>query len=298
TPSASASNGVLLRKKNSIRKEWKRSPSISNSYADEWERMFLSHGEGDLLLYLKELCCSGELRNCRFRSVVWRLALRVLSSDAAKWKEETQVCLSALLKSPGVGRRSRYSELKQQHCIDISKLKRSPTASNLTVRCAQSACRSQAAEHPWYRLLSAGQPQPGHAEVLAPLLFVLHSDQLAFQSNACELYSATRPPVMRGWLIMRVIEPWYTRGRELEPPAGQAGAIESPGPVRQAPPKIATATPLWRSWPTIGERILRVHDLELYLPRLEKLEVAPHLYGIRWMRLACLAGNSLCRTPA
>uniref|UniRef100_A0A1I8G8Z1 Rab-GAP TBC domain-containing protein n=1 Tax=Macrostomum lignano TaxID=282301 RepID=A0A1I8G8Z1_9PLAT len=279
TPSASASNGVLLRKKNSIRKEWKRSPSISNSYADEWERMFLSHGEGDLLLYLKELCCSGELRNCRFRSVVWRLALRVLSSDAAKWKEETQAW------------RSRYSELKQQHCIDISKLSRSPDSQATDLRVHNPL--SQDSRSPWYRFFRSEETRhiiyqdvrrtfpeiqyfhaadvqekmistlfcfahtspllyrQGMHEVLAPLLFVLHSDQLAFQ-HACELYSAT-PPVM-----------------ELVPFA--------------KPAEDRNGNPIVEKLATIGERILRVHDLELYL-HLEKLEVAPHLYGIRWMRL-------------
>ncbi|PAA67784.1 hypothetical protein BOX15_Mlig005158g1 [Macrostomum lignano] len=80
---------------------------------------------------------------------------------------------------------------------------------------------------------------------------------------------------------MRVIEPWYTV-TELEPPAGRL-AIESQVPFAK-PAEDRNGNPIVEKLATIGERILRVHDLELYL-HLEKLEVAPHLYGIRWMRL-------------
>ncbi|KAK3788906.1 hypothetical protein RRG08_010155 [Elysia crispata] len=145
----------------------------------------------------------------------------------------------------------------------------------------------------------------GMHELLAPLIFVLHCDHQAFL-HACEiesvLYSSEKTrTVMKEVMdpaflehdaytmfcqVMETVEPWYlSRDIFCNPRTGSLRNLEllHATPFARSQdlnPSNAIVTKLTR----IQDYILKKFDPELH-QHLERLEIAPQIYGIRWLRL-------------
>uniref|UniRef100_A0A2C9L1G2 Rab-GAP TBC domain-containing protein n=1 Tax=Biomphalaria glabrata TaxID=6526 RepID=A0A2C9L1G2_BIOGL len=145
----------------------------------------------------------------------------------------------------------------------------------------------------------------GMHELLAPLIFVLHCDHQAFL-HACEIESVNYLSVMARDIIkvvmdpnylehdaytmfcqvMETVEPWYlSRDIFYNTKTGSMRNLEmiNATPFSRSQdlnPSSVIVTKLTR----IQDYILKKFDPELH-QHLERLEIAPQIYGIRWLRL-------------
>uniref|UniRef100_A0A7N6A301 TBC1 domain family member 5 n=1 Tax=Anabas testudineus TaxID=64144 RepID=A0A7N6A301_ANATE len=126
----------------------------------------------------------------------------------------------------------------------------------------------------------------GMHELLAPIVFVLHCDHQAFQ-HASETasprsvpYSCETEYAMFSQL-METAEPWFS-SFEREVRKGKEEMLTSIPFARpqDAGPSVAIVTKVNR----IQDQMVKKHDVELHM-HLNRLEIAPQIYGIRWVRL-------------
>ncbi|XP_064644321.1 TBC1 domain family member 5-like isoform X8 [Lineus longissimus] len=314
--------GLALTEQEQKRMEYTQSVSFSNSYCDEWERLF---GLKDYLKGLRSLGLDGLLRSSRFRSVCWRLYLDVLPEDRTKWIQKTREL------------RAEYAELKEK--LILNPRKEMEEDQDLIF----NNPLSQDQESPWNRFFQDNElrltikqdvirtfPEleffhndsireimtnilfitarenygllyrQGMHELLAPLIFVLHCDHQAFL-HACELdtvdmIETAERDVVQELLdttylehdaysmfcqVMETSEPWY-QSREITPPT-KAEAILVAQPFTR-PQDMQPSNVIVNKLTRIQDYILKKHDLELHM-HLERLDIAPQIYGIRWLRL-------------
>ncbi|XP_059141726.1 TBC1 domain family member 5-like isoform X3 [Physella acuta] len=149
------------------------------------------------------------------------------------------------------------------------------------------------------RELAQHSYKQGMHELLAPLIFVLHCDHQAFL-HACEIESVL--DIMKEVMdpaflehdaytmfcqVMETVEPWYL-SRDIFYNNPKTGSMRSLEIINATPfsrsqdlnPSSAIVTKLTR----IQDYILKKYDPELH-QHLERLEIAPQIYGIRWLRL-------------
>ena len=153
----------------------------------------------------------------------------------------------------------------------------------------------------------------GMHELLAPLIFVIHCDQQTC-AHACEVEESV-PPLVKTLLeekclepdaydmfcrMMDIMEPLYQYGEQLTTAAvkdsslSMTNSTEFPArvPVPTEPfqnkeendTKLACTSAINTKLRYICESILIKHDHELYT-HLERLDIAPQIYGLRWVRL-------------
>lgn len=130
-------------------------------------------------------------------------------------------------------------------------------------------------------------------ELLAPLIFILHCDHQAFlHANEVESLTEIIKEIMDPHYlehdayamlcqIMETVEPWYLT-KELAIPKGKE-KYKNAMPfarIQDMNPSNAIVSKLTR----VQDYILKKYDIELY-NHLERLEITPQIYGIRWVRL-------------
>ncbi|XP_074652496.1 TBC1 domain family member 5-like isoform X2 [Tubulanus polymorphus] len=291
-----------------------RSTSFSNSYCDEWERLFNC---SDYLRNLRSLGMDGMLRSCRFRSICWRVYLEVLPEDRDEWIKKT------------LDNRKIYTDLKDELIVNPHKLPEN-------IDLSRNNPLSQEDESPWNQYFQDNElrltikqdvirtfPEleffqssslrdrmvdllfcyarqhcrlsyrQGMHELLAPLIFVLHCDHQAFL-HACELETVEN--VVKELLdpeylehdayamfcqVMDSVEPWY-QAREITPPS-KLQALAAAQPFAR-PQDMQPSNVIVNKLTRIQDYVLKKHDLELHM-HMERLDIAPQIYGIRWLRL-------------
>ncbi|XP_074652498.1 TBC1 domain family member 5-like isoform X4 [Tubulanus polymorphus] len=298
-----------------------RSTSFSNSYCDEWERLFNC---SDYLRNLRSLGMDGMLRSCRFRSICWRVYLEVLPEDRDEWIKKT------------LDNRKIYTDLKDELIVNPHKLPEN-------IDLSRNNPLSQEDESPWNQYFQDNElrltikqdvirtfPEleffqssslrdrmvdllfcyarqhcrlsyrQGMHELLAPLIFVLHCDHQAFL-HACELETVDliehhERNVVKELLdpeylehdayamfcqVMDSVEPWY-QAREITPPS-KLQALAAAQPFAR-PQDMQPSNVIVNKLTRIQDYVLKKHDLELHM-HMERLDIAPQIYGIRWLRL-------------
>ncbi|ESO90059.1 hypothetical protein LOTGIDRAFT_123794 [Lottia gigantea] len=282
-------------------------------FSSEWERLFT---RSNYYKKLRDQAMDGNLRSSRFRSVCWKLFLKVLPDDKEKWIESSQMW------------RQQYEDLKNKVC-SVERFTYlfhllSPYPNNigncspwnkffqdnelrLTIKqdvirtfpeleffkCEKLRemmldilfCYSRTHENISYK--------QGMHELLAPLIFVLHCDHQAFQ-HACEIESIEEviKEVMNPTFlehdayaifcqVLQTVEPWYMSRDFVLTQRGKDFLNAQPfAKCQDLNPSNVIVNKLTR----IQDYILKRHDSELHL-HLERLEIAPQIYGIRWVRL-------------
>ncbi|XP_076456116.1 TBC1 domain family member 5-like isoform X2 [Babylonia areolata] len=290
-------------------------PTGQHSYSMEWERHF---HRPNYLRWLRGQAIAGDLRPCRFRSICWRLFLEVLPEDMSVWSEkahqdrmkyETLKC--KLITNP----RRAVDSVNVMINNPLSQDEESPwnkffQDNELRLTIKQDVIRT----YPKIEFFQSNQMrnvmvdilfifakenpevsyQQGMHELLAPIIFVLHYDHQAFL-HASETDNVL--PIIKDMLdprylehdayymfcqVMATVEPWYLAKDICSAPKKKHDVFTSQPFTRSQEliPSSVIVTKLTR----IQDYLLKKNDLELHA-HLENLEIAPQIYGIRWLRL-------------
>ncbi|XP_048848436.1 TBC1 domain family member 5 [Brienomyrus brachyistius] len=284
------------------------------SYRKEWDELF---SNSNYLARIRQAGINGRLRSSRFRSVCWKLYLDVLPEDKNQWINKTKEL------------RAQYEKIKETH---ITNPRKAAGQQDLVVNNPLSQdegslwnkffqdkelrgmikqdvlrtfpemqyfqqedvrtkltdilfCYARENEQLLYK--------QGMHELLAPIVFILHSDHQAFQhasETACpseEMWSLLNPQFHEHDAysmfsqLMETAEPWFS-SYEREVRKGKEEMMTSMPFARpqDAGPSVAIVTKVNR----VQDQLLKKHDIELYM-HLNRLEIAPQIYGIRWVRL-------------
>uniref|UniRef100_A0A3B3YCP6 TBC1 domain family member 5 n=1 Tax=Poecilia mexicana TaxID=48701 RepID=A0A3B3YCP6_9TELE len=280
----------------------------------EWDDLFLN---SNYLARIRQAGVNGQLRSSRFRSVCWKLYLEVLPEDKGQWIKRTKehraqyekikemhitnprkaagqqdlVVNNPLSQDEGSLWNKFFQDKELKGMIKQDVFRTFPEISyfqNEDVRTKLTDilfCYGRENEQLLYK--------QGMHELLAPIVFVLHCDHQAFQhasetaSPSDEMKCLLDPAYLEHDAyamfsqLMETAEPWFSTF-EREVRKGKEEMLTSIPFARpqDAGPSVAVVTKVNR----IQDLLVKKHDIELHM-HLNRLEIAPQIYGIRWVRL-------------
>ncbi|XP_033981246.1 TBC1 domain family member 5 isoform X2 [Trematomus bernacchii] len=292
---------------------YSQSQSTFLSYRKEWDDLFLN---SNYLARIRQAGINGRLRSSRFRSVCWKLYLEALPEDKGQWINKTNelraryekikethitnprkaagqdlVVNNPLSQDEGSLWNRFFQDKDLKGMIKQDVLRTFPEIryfQNGDVRTMLTDilfCYARENEQLLYK--------QGMHELLAPLVFVLHCDHQAFQhasetaSPSEEMKSLLNPEYLEHDAyalfsqLMETAEPWFS-SYEREVRRGKEEMLTSIPFARpqDAGPSVAIVTKVNR----IQDQLVKKHDVELHM-HVNRLEIAPQIYGIRWVRL-------------
>ncbi|KAM4550658.1 TBC1 domain family member 5 isoform 1-T1 [Fundulus diaphanus] len=293
---------------------YSQSESTFLSYRKEWDDLFLN---SNYLARTRQAGVSGRLRSSRFRSVCWKLYLEVLPEDKGQWIKRTKehraqyekikemhitnprkaagqqdlVVNNPLSQDEGSLWNKFFQDKELKGMIKQDVFRTFPEIcyfQNEDVRTKLTDilfCYARENEQLLYK--------QGMHELLAPIVFVLHCDHQAFQhasetaSPSEEMKCLLNPAYLEHDAyamfsqLMETAEPWFSTF-EREVRKGKEEMLTSIPFARpqDAGPSVAIVTKVNR----IQDQLVKKHDVELHM-HLNRLEIAPQIYGIRWVRL-------------
>ncbi|XP_008419897.1 TBC1 domain family member 5 isoform X3 [Poecilia reticulata] len=291
-----------------------QSQSTFLSYRKEWDDLFLN---SNYLARIRQAGVNGRLRSSRFRSVCWKLYLEVLPEDKGQWIKRTKehraqyekikemhitnprktagqqdlVVNNPLSQDEGSLWNKFFQDKELKGMIKQDVFRTFPEIcyfQNEDVRTKLTDilfCYGRENEQLLYK--------QGMHELLAPIVFVLHCDHQAFQhasetaSPSDEMKCLLDPAHLEHDAyamfsqLMETAEPWFSTF-EREVRKGKEEMLTSIPFARpqDAGPSVAVVTKVNR----IQDLLVKKHDIELHM-HLNRLEIAPQIYGIRWVRL-------------
>ncbi|XP_054547136.1 TBC1 domain family member 5 isoform X2 [Talpa occidentalis] len=285
-----------------------------NSYRKEWEELFVNN---NYLATIRQKGINGQLRSSRFRSICWKLFLCVLPQDKSQWisrikelrawysnikeihitnprkvvGQQDLMINNPLSQDEGSLWNKFFQDKELRSMIEQDVRRTFPEMQFFQQENVRKIltdvlfCYARENEQLLYK--------QGMHELLAPLIFILHCDHQAFL-HASE--SAQPSEEMKALLnpeylehdayamfsqLMETAEPWFSTFEH----DGQKGKETLMPPIPFARPQdlgptIAIVTKVNQ----IQDHLLKKHDIELYM-HLNRLEIAPQIYGLRWVRL-------------
>ncbi|XP_025080541.1 TBC1 domain family member 5-like isoform X5 [Pomacea canaliculata] len=291
-----------------------------HSYSMEWDRLFT---RPQYLKWIRHQAILGELRPCRFRSICWRLFLEVLPEDMDMWSEKARqdrVKYDALKNMLITNPRGDVDSVNVAVNNPLSQDEESPwnrffQDNELRLTIKQDVIRT----YPKIEFFQSNQMrnvmvdilfiyakenpdvsyQQGMHELLAPIIFVLHSDHQAFlhaSESETVLTHIIHKPIIKDMLdpqylehdayfmfcqVMTTVEPWYL-SKDV-PSAPKKHEVFTSQPFAR-PQDLIPSSVIVTKLTRIQDYLLKKADLELHA-HLEQLEIAPQIYGIRWLRL-------------
>ncbi|XP_076090904.1 TBC1 domain family member 5-like isoform X4 [Mytilus galloprovincialis] len=295
--------------------------SYTNTYSTEWEKLYTKPNYRRLL---KHYAMHGYLRSSRFRSVSWKVFLEVLPDDVNLWVSKTREWRNKfddLKNSLIVNPRKAVDHIDL--CVNnpLSQADESPwnrffQDNELRLTIKQDVIRtyprieffqSNALRNLMVDILfifAKINPEisyrQGMHELLAPLVFVLHCDHQAFL-HASEVESLGNEDLPVFWdiikevmnpsylehdayamlsQIMETVEPWYV---SKDPPQCRGKERMTTAPFAR-PQDLNPSNAIVSKLTRIQDYILKKFDVELHM-HLDRLEIPPQIYGIRWIRL-------------
>uniref|UniRef100_A0A8D3CEF4 TBC1 domain family member 5 n=1 Tax=Scophthalmus maximus TaxID=52904 RepID=A0A8D3CEF4_SCOMX len=271
----------------------------------------------ETLINLLVLRINGRLRSSRFRSVCWKLYLEVLPEDKGQWINQTKELRAKYEKIKEMHITNPRKAAGQQDLVVNNPLsqdegslwnkffqdkelkgmvKQDVFRTFPEIRYFQDEdvrtkltdilfCYARENEQLLYK--------QGMHELLAPIVFVLHCDHQAFQhasetaSPSEEMKCLLNPEYLEHDAyamfsqLMETAEPWFS-SFEREVRKGKEEMLTSIPFARpqDSGPSVAIVTKVNR----IQDQLVKKHDVELHM-HLNRLEIAPQIYGIRWVRL-------------
>uniref|UniRef100_A0A8C8D1Q7 TBC1 domain family member 5 n=1 Tax=Oncorhynchus tshawytscha TaxID=74940 RepID=A0A8C8D1Q7_ONCTS len=288
----------------SSRLSYSESESTFLSYRKEWDDLFLN---SNYLARIRQAGISGRLRSSRFRSVCWKLYLEVLPEDKSQWLNKTKEL------------RSQYEKIKETHITNPRKaagqqdlvvnnplsqdegslwnkffqdkelrgmIKQDVMRTFPEMRYFQDeAVRTKLTDilFCYARENELLLYKQGMHELLAPIVFVLHCDHQAFQHASETAYPRSTVLLCVSVFcsamfsqLMETAEPWFS---SLEREDEMLTSMPFARP-QDSGPSVAIVTKVNR----IQDQLVKKHDVELHM-HVNRLEIAPQIYGIRWVRL-------------
>lgn len=285
-----------------------------NSYRKEWEELFVNN---NYLATIRQKGINGQLRSSRFRSICWKLFLCVLPQDKSQWIskiKELRAWYSSVkeihITNPrkAVGQQdlminnplsqdegslwNKFFQDKELRSMIEQDVKRTfPEMQFFQQESVRKIltdvlfCYARENEQLLYK--------QGMHELLAPIVFTLHCDHQAFlhasesAQPSEEMKTLLNPEYLEHDAyamfsqLMETAEPWFSTFEH----DGQKGKETLMPPIPFARPQdlgptIAIVTKVNQ----IQDQLLKKHDIELYM-HLNRLEIAPQIYGLRWVRL-------------
>uniref|UniRef100_A0A8C6FUM3 TBC1 domain family member 5 n=1 Tax=Moschus moschiferus TaxID=68415 RepID=A0A8C6FUM3_MOSMO len=285
-----------------------------NSYRKEWEELFVNN---NYLATVRQKGINGQLRSSRFRSICWKLFLCVLPQDKSQWiskikelrawyssvKEihitnprkaagQQDLMINNPLSQDEGSLWNKFFQDKELRSMIEQDVKRTfPEMQFFQQESVRKIltdvlfCYARENEQLLYK--------QGMHELLAPIVFTLHCDHQAFlhasesAQPSEEMKTLLNPEYLEHDAyamfsqLMETAEPWFSTFEH----DGQKGKETLMPPIPFARPQdlgptIAVVTKVNQ----IQDQLLKKHDIELYM-HLNRLEIAPQIYGLRWVRL-------------
>ncbi|KAM6959022.1 TBC1 domain family member 5 isoform 2-T2 [Aplochiton taeniatus] len=284
------------------------------SYKKEWDDLFLN---SNYLARIRQAGINGRLRSSRFRSVCWKLYLEVLPEDKSQWINKTKELRGRYEKIKETHITNPRKAAGQQDLVVNNPLSQDEGSlwnkffqdkelrgmiTQDVMRTFPEMCYFQGEDvrtkltdilFCYARENEQLLYKQGMHELLAPIVFVLHCDHQAFQ-HASE--TAKPSDEMKSLLnplyhehdayamfsqLMETAEPWFS-SFEREVRKGKEEMMTSMPFARPQDlgPSVAIVTKVNR----IQDQLVKKHDVELHM-HVNRLEIAPQIYGIRWVRL-------------
>ncbi|XP_010891286.1 TBC1 domain family member 5 isoform X2 [Esox lucius] len=293
---------------------YSESESILLSYRKEWDDLFLN---SNYLARIRQTGINGRLRSSRFRSVCWKLYLEVLPEDKSQWINKTKelraqyerikethitnprkaagqqdlVVNNPLSQDEGSLWNKFFQDKELRGMIKQDVMRTFPEMRYFQEEDVRTKltdilfCYARENEQLLYK--------QGMHELLAPIVFVLHCDHQAFQhasetAHPSEEMLCLLNPTFHEHdayamfsQLMDTAEPWFS-SFEREVRRGKEEMMTSMPFARpqDSGPSVAIVTKVNR----IQDQLVKKHDVELHM-HLNRLEIAPQIYGIRWVRL-------------
>ncbi|XP_034455242.1 TBC1 domain family member 5 isoform X9 [Hippoglossus hippoglossus] len=293
---------------------YSQSQSTFLSYRNEWDDLFLN---SNYLARIRQAGINGRLRSSRFRSVCWKLYLEALPEDKGQWINKTKelraqyekikdthitnprkaagqqdlVVNNPLSQDEGSLWNKFFQDKELKGMVKQDVLRTFPEIryfQDEDVRAKLTDilfCYARENEQLLYK--------QGMHELLAPIVFVLHCDHQAFQhasetaSPSEEMKCLLNPEYLEHDAyamfsqLMDTAEPWFS-SFEREVRKGKEEMLTSIPFARpqDSGPSVAIVTKVNR----IQDQLVKKHDVELHM-HVNRLEIAPQIYGIRWVRL-------------
>uniref|UniRef100_A0A669E6J2 TBC1 domain family member 5 n=1 Tax=Oreochromis niloticus TaxID=8128 RepID=A0A669E6J2_ORENI len=286
----------------------------NQSSMKEWDDLFLN---SNYLARIRQAGINGRLRSSRFRSVCWKLYLEVLPEDKGQWINKTKelrdqyekikemhitnprkaagqqdlVINNPLSQDEGSLWNKFFQDKELKGMVKQDVLRTFPEIRYFQDEDVRTKltdilfCYARENEQLLYK--------QGMHELLAPIVFVLHCDHQAFQhasetASPSEEMKCLLDPVYLEHdayamfsQLMETAEPWFS-SFEREVRKGKEEMLTTIPFARpqDAGPSVAIVTKVNR----IQDQLVKKHDIELHM-HLNRLEIAPQIYGIRWVRL-------------
>lgn len=288
--------------------------STFQSYRREWDDLFVN---SNYLARIRQAGVSGRLRSSRFRSVCWKLYLEALPEDKSQWINKSRelraqyekikethitnprkaagqqdlVVNNPLSQDEGSLWNKFFQDKELKGMIKQDVLRTFPEIRYFQDEDVRTKltdilfCYARENEQLLYK--------QGMHELLAPIVFVLHCDHQAFQhasetaAPSEEMKCLLNPEYLEHDAyamfsqLMETAEPWFS-SFEREVRKGKEEMLTSIPFARpqDSGPSVAIVTKVNR----IQDQLVKKHDVELHM-HLNRLEIAPQIYGIRWVRL-------------
>ncbi|XP_066206579.1 TBC1 domain family member 5 isoform X2 [Saccopteryx leptura] len=285
-----------------------------NSYRKEWEELFVNN---NYLATVRQKGINGQLRSSRFRSICWKLFLCVLPQDKSQWiskikelrawynnikeihitnprkaaGQQDLMINNPLSQDEGSLWNKFFQDKELRSMIEQDVTRTFPEMQFFQQENVRKIltdvlfCYARENEQLLYK--------QGMHELLAPIVFILHCDHQAFlhASESAEPRQEMKTLLNPEYLehdayamfsqLMETAEPWFSTFEH----DGQKGKETLMTPIPFARPQdlgptIAIVTKVNQ----IHDHLLKKHDIELYM-HLNRLEIAPQIYGLRWVRL-------------
>ncbi|XP_030301268.1 TBC1 domain family member 5 isoform X1 [Calypte anna] len=283
------------------------------SYSKEWEELFVNN---NYLATIRLKGINGQLRSSRFRSVCWKLFLEVLPQDRSHWIKTTSdlrtsyskikeihitnprkagqqdlIINNPLSQDEGSLWNKFFQDKELRAMIEQDVTRTFPEMQYFQQENVRKIltdvlfCYARENEQLLYK--------QGMHELLAPIVFILHCDHQAFShaSEAAQPSEEMKVLLNPEYLehdayamfthLMKTAEHWFSTFEHDS--QKEKDVIITPMPFAR-PQDLGPSIAIVAKVNQIQDHLLKKHDIELYM-HLNRLEIAPQIYGLRWVRL-------------
>ncbi|XP_039928783.1 TBC1 domain family member 5 isoform X3 [Hirundo rustica] len=296
-----------------------REPTVSQGKdsspgaAKEWEELFVNN---NYLATIRLKGINGQLRSSRFRSVCWKLFLDVLPQDRSQWIKTTSdlrtsynkikeihitnprkagqqdlIINNPLSQDEGSLWNKFFQDKELRAMIEQDVTRTFPEMQYFQQENVRKIltdvlfCYARENEQLLYK--------QGMHELLAPIVFILHCDHQAFShaSEAAQPSEEMKVLLNPEYLehdayamftrLMKTAEHWFSTFEHDS--QKEKDVMITPMPFAR-PQDLGPSIAIVAKVNQIQDHLLKKHDIELYM-HLNRLEIAPQIYGLRWVRL-------------
>ncbi|XP_071417157.1 TBC1 domain family member 5 isoform X2 [Pithys albifrons albifrons] len=284
-----------------------------NSACKEWEELFVNN---NYLATIRLKGINGQLRSSRFRSVCWKLFLEVLPQDRSQWIKTTSdlrtsyskikeihitnprkagqqdlIINNPLSQDEGSLWNKFFQDKELRAMIEQDVTRTFPEMQYFQQENVRKIltdvlfCYARENEQLLYK--------QGMHELLAPIVFILHCDHQAFShaSEAAQPSEEMKVLLNPEYLehdayavftrLMKTAEHWFSTFEHDS--QKEKDVMVTPMPFAR-PQDLGPSIAIVAKVNQIQDHLLKKHDIELYM-HLNRLEIAPQIYGLRWVRL-------------